>query len=193
MRDGLTEDELSQAKNKVLARSVLRSERPMGRLASLGFHWMYRRAYISVEAGARGLQSRHARRPAPAAARLAALAADDRLGRPDDRRPTAGVTARRDRASLRPAIASEPASSCGSSACSPRSPSWSATWARGDDLVGVTHECDYPAGVEKLPHLTRSRIPGAATSARDRRAGQPAGREPVRAGRRPARRADAPT
>ena len=46
IRDGLTEDELIQAKNKVLARSVLRSERPMGRLASLGFHWMYRRAYI---------------------------------------------------------------------------------------------------------------------------------------------------
>jgi len=36
---------------------------------------------------------------------------------------------------------------------------------RGDDLVGVTHECDYPAGVEKLPHLTRSRLPTAATSA----------------------------
>jgi predicted Zn-dependent peptidase len=47
--DGLTEDELSQAKNKVLARSVLRSERPMGRLASLGFHWMYRHSYIPVE------------------------------------------------------------------------------------------------------------------------------------------------
>jgi len=46
---GLTEQELIQAKNKVLARSVLRSERPMGRLASLGFHWMYRHAYISVE------------------------------------------------------------------------------------------------------------------------------------------------
>lgn len=40
-------------------------------------------------------------------------------------------------------------------------------WAlgRGHDLVGVTHECDFPAGVEKLPHLTRSRIPGAASSA----------------------------
>ncbi len=49
IRDGLTEDELNQAKNKVLARSVLRSERPMGRLASLGFHWMYRRRYIPVE------------------------------------------------------------------------------------------------------------------------------------------------
>jgi predicted Zn-dependent peptidase len=46
---GITEEELVQAKNKVLARVVLRSERPMGRLASLGFHWMYRRAYVSVE------------------------------------------------------------------------------------------------------------------------------------------------
>ena len=25
-----------------------------------------------------------------------------------------------------------------------------------DSLVGVTHECDYPAGVETLPHLTRT-------------------------------------
>jgi predicted Zn-dependent peptidase len=46
---GVTEDELTQAKNKVLARSVLRSERPMGRLASLGFHWAYRHAYLTVE------------------------------------------------------------------------------------------------------------------------------------------------
>lgn len=49
MQEGPTEEELAQAKNKVLARSVLRSERPMGRLASLGFHWMYHRSYISVE------------------------------------------------------------------------------------------------------------------------------------------------
>ncbi len=45
---GITEDELNQAKNKVLARSVLRSERPMGRLSSLGFNWTYRREYLSV-------------------------------------------------------------------------------------------------------------------------------------------------
>jgi predicted Zn-dependent peptidase len=49
MREGSTEEELVQAKNKVLARSVLRSERPMGRLALLGFNWMYHGAYISVE------------------------------------------------------------------------------------------------------------------------------------------------
>ncbi len=36
---------------------------------------------------------------------------------------------------------------------------------RGANLVGVTHECDFPPGVEKLPHLTRSRIPSAAASA----------------------------
>jgi len=28
----------------------------------------------------------------------------------------------------------------------------------GDALVGVTHECDYPMGVEKLPNLTSSEI-----------------------------------
>jgi predicted Zn-dependent peptidase len=49
MAQGVTEEELNQAKNKVLARSVLRSERPMGRLASLGFNWAYRRIYLSVE------------------------------------------------------------------------------------------------------------------------------------------------
>jgi predicted Zn-dependent peptidase len=49
MSEGFTEEELTQAKNKVLARSVLRSERPMGRLASLGFHWAYRGEYLSVE------------------------------------------------------------------------------------------------------------------------------------------------
>ena len=46
--DGITQEELDQAKNKVLARSVLRSERPMGRLASLGFNWTYRRQHIAV-------------------------------------------------------------------------------------------------------------------------------------------------
>ncbi len=35
---------------------------------------------------------------------------------------------------------------------------------RGDELVGVTHECDFPPGVEQLPHLTRSKIPHEATS-----------------------------
>ena len=29
----------------------------------------------------------------------------------------------------------------------------------GERVVAVTHECDYPPGVEQLPHLTRSVIP----------------------------------
>lgn len=40
-----------------------------------------------------------------------------------------------------------------------------ATLGRGEDLVGVTHECDFPPGVERLPHLTRSRIPTSSSSA----------------------------
>jgi predicted Zn-dependent peptidase len=48
LAEGPSAAELIQAQNKVLARSVLRSERPMGRLASLGFHWAYRRAYLAV-------------------------------------------------------------------------------------------------------------------------------------------------
>lgn len=33
-----------------------------------------------------------------------------------------------------------------------------------DQLVGVTHECDYPPGVAALPHVTASRIPHDASS-----------------------------
>src|ERR671916_2441590 len=35
----------------------------------------------------------------------------------------------------------------------------------GGALVGVTHECDYPPGVERLPHLTSSKIDPDMTSA----------------------------
>ncbi len=49
MNDGVTAQELEQAQNKVLSRTVLRGERPMGRLMSLGFHWTYRREYMAVE------------------------------------------------------------------------------------------------------------------------------------------------
>lgn len=35
----------------------------------------------------------------------------------------------------------------------------------GDDVVAVTHECDYPAGVEGLPHLTSSVIPAGLPAA----------------------------
>lgn len=36
---------------------------------------------------------------------------------------------------------------------------------RRADLVGVTHECDFPPGVEQFPHLTGSRITASASSA----------------------------
>jgi predicted Zn-dependent peptidase len=48
-REGVTADELETAKNKILSRIVLRSERPMGRLSNLGGNWIYRQEYRSVE------------------------------------------------------------------------------------------------------------------------------------------------
>lgn len=47
--EGIAADELEVVKNKVLSRSVLRGERPMGRLMSIGFTWSYRREYIPLE------------------------------------------------------------------------------------------------------------------------------------------------
>jgi predicted Zn-dependent peptidase len=47
-RDGVTAEELEQARNKVASRVVLRGERPMGRLSSLGGNWVYRNEYRSV-------------------------------------------------------------------------------------------------------------------------------------------------
>ena len=29
----------------------------------------------------------------------------------------------------------------------------------GDEVVGVTHECDWPAAAQRLPHLTATVIP----------------------------------
>lgn len=48
-KNGVTADELEQAKNKIATRIVLRSERPMGRLSSLGGNWLARREYRTVE------------------------------------------------------------------------------------------------------------------------------------------------
>lgn len=47
---GINSDELEQARNKVASRIVLRGERPMGRLSSLGGNWMYRNEYRSIAA-----------------------------------------------------------------------------------------------------------------------------------------------
>lgn len=48
-REGITAEELEQARNKALTRIVLRGERPMDRLSSLGANWLYRECYQSVE------------------------------------------------------------------------------------------------------------------------------------------------
>lgn len=48
-RSGPTAEELDQARNKVASRVVLASERPMGRLLSVGGNWIYQGAYRSVE------------------------------------------------------------------------------------------------------------------------------------------------
>lgn len=54
---GPTQEELEQARNKVASRVVLQSERPMGRLSSLGGNWMYRREYRTVLDDLNTLQS----------------------------------------------------------------------------------------------------------------------------------------
>ena len=46
--EGITPAELDQAKSKVRSRIVLSSERPRGRLFSVGSNWIYRQAYQSV-------------------------------------------------------------------------------------------------------------------------------------------------
>ncbi|MFN9719670.1 MAG: M16 family metallopeptidase [Planctomycetota bacterium] len=46
--NGVTADELEQARNKAASRIVMRGERPMGRLSSLGGNWLYRGNYRSV-------------------------------------------------------------------------------------------------------------------------------------------------
>jgi predicted Zn-dependent peptidase len=54
---GITADELEQARNKVASRVVLRGERPMGRLSSLGGNWMYRQDYRSISDDLKSVRS----------------------------------------------------------------------------------------------------------------------------------------
>jgi predicted Zn-dependent peptidase len=46
---GITEDELTKAKNKVLSALVIKNELPMGRLVDVGFNWTYLREYRKIE------------------------------------------------------------------------------------------------------------------------------------------------
>jgi predicted Zn-dependent peptidase len=48
-RDGVTEGELTKAKNKILSALVIKNELPMGRLIDLGFNWTYLQKYQTIE------------------------------------------------------------------------------------------------------------------------------------------------
>jgi predicted Zn-dependent peptidase len=48
-RQGITEDELNQARNKILSRVVRGSERPKGRMMAIGMAWTYQHEYRSVD------------------------------------------------------------------------------------------------------------------------------------------------
>ncbi len=48
-RDGITEEELRTAKNKVLSALVIKNELPMGRLVDLGFNWTYLKQHRTIE------------------------------------------------------------------------------------------------------------------------------------------------
>ncbi len=47
-KDGIAEDELRKARNKVLSTITIKSEQPKGRLGSLGLNWTYTGKYRSV-------------------------------------------------------------------------------------------------------------------------------------------------
>ncbi|CAK9012431.1 Uncharacterized zinc protease ML0855 [Durusdinium trenchii] len=57
MVTGPTVDEIEQARNKVATRTVLQSERPMGRLALVGGNWLYRHEYLTVKDELHAVQS----------------------------------------------------------------------------------------------------------------------------------------
>ena len=47
--NGITEDELTKAKNKILSALVIKNELPMGRLVDLGFNWTYLQKYQTID------------------------------------------------------------------------------------------------------------------------------------------------
>jgi len=54
---GITTEELAQAKSKINSRVVLGSERPRGRLFTVGSNWMHRNVYRSVDDDLRALDA----------------------------------------------------------------------------------------------------------------------------------------
>ena len=55
--EGITAEELAQAKSKINSRVVLGSERPRGRLFNVGSNWLQRRTYRSVDEDLRALDA----------------------------------------------------------------------------------------------------------------------------------------
>jgi len=47
--NGVTEDELIKAKNKLLSALVIKNELPMGRLVEIGFNWQYLKQYRTID------------------------------------------------------------------------------------------------------------------------------------------------
>jgi len=56
-RDGITAEELTMARNKVLSALVIKNELPMGRLVDLGFNWMYLGKYRPIEEDVEAIKS----------------------------------------------------------------------------------------------------------------------------------------
>jgi len=56
-KNGITEDELRKAKNKVLSALVIKNELPMGRLIDLGFNWIYLEQYLTVQDDIRAIKA----------------------------------------------------------------------------------------------------------------------------------------
>lgn len=56
-KSGVTEDELTKAKNKVLSALVIKNELPMGRLVDLGFNWTYLGKYRKIEEDVNALKA----------------------------------------------------------------------------------------------------------------------------------------
>jgi len=48
-QNGITENELRTAKNKILSALVIKNELPLGRLVELGFNWVYSEQYRTIE------------------------------------------------------------------------------------------------------------------------------------------------
>jgi predicted Zn-dependent peptidase len=56
-KDGISEEELNQARNKILSRVVRGSERPKGRMMALGMNWIYQHGYRTVDDDLRAYES----------------------------------------------------------------------------------------------------------------------------------------